>query len=468
MTEEIGIEIALGPTRQLEGQRGQLEIHPVLPLQAVAHHLELQRPHGAQDPGHRRRTMVLEELNRTLLDELGDPLLQGFAFRRRRHFHAHERFRREVGNTRVGEAAFIAHGVADPEDPRIEEPHHIARVGDFDFPPIASHDERRVGQAQGFPRSHVLGRSTPGKATRANPQKGHPIAVIRVHIRLDLENETRKGMLRGLDFSLIRGSRTRAGGQSQKAIEKGFHRVIGEGAAEEHRRLLTRTDRVGIQLGAGALDEVEVFGQIVVIPAQCLANARIVHRTFDHLLIHPGRSVLAPGVQEQALPHAVVDAAKIRTRTNGPIHRHGVDAQDVLDLAHQIEPLASEAIHLVHEGEDRDMTQATDLEEFPRLRLHALGGIHQHDGGVRRHQGAIGILAEILVTGRIENVDAMALVLEIEHRTAHRDAPLLLEFEPIAGGMPRRTLAPHSPGLAHRAPVEEQFLGQGGLARIGM
>ena len=44
--------------------------------------------------------------------------------------------------------------------------------------------------------------------------------------------------------------------------------------------------------------------------------------------------------------------------------------------------------------------------------LDALGAVNDHDGGVRRHQGAVGILGEVLMAGRVQNVDAVALIAE--------------------------------------------------------
>ena len=44
------------------------------------------------------------------------------------------------------------------------------------------------------------------------------------------------------------------------------------------------------------------------------------------------------------------------------------------------------------------------------------GGVEHHDGAVDRGQGAVGVLAEILVARRIEQVEDEALMLEGHHR----------------------------------------------------
>ena len=47
---------------------------------------------------------------------------------------------------------------------------------------------------------------------------------------------------------------------------------------------------------------------------------------------------------------------------------------------------------------------------------NALGGVNDHDGGIRRHQGAVGVLTEVLVARGVQNVDALALVVELQDR----------------------------------------------------
>ena len=111
------------------------------------------------------------------------------------------------------------------------------------------------------------------------------------------------------------------------------------------------------------------------------------------------------------------------------------------------------------------MPQGADPEELARLGLHALGGVDDHDGGVRRHEGAVGVLGEVLVSRGVQNVDAAAAVLELHDGGGDGNAPLLLNFHPVAGGGPG-PLALDLPGLGNGPAVEEEFFRQGGFARI--
>jgi hypothetical protein len=99
----------------------------------------------------------------------------------------------------------------------------------------------------------------------------------------------------------------------------------------------------------------------------------------------------------------------------GQVKRHGVDAQHVSPPAHQVEGVARRAVELVHEGDDGRPAHAAHVEELAGLGLHALGRVHDHDGAVRRGERAVGVLAEVVVTRRVEQVPVDAVVLELEH-----------------------------------------------------
>ena len=63
---------------------------------------------------------------------------------------------------------------------------------------------------------------------------------------------------------------------------------------------------------------------------------------------------------------------------------------------------------------------AADLEQLDGLLLHALGCVDQHDRRVGGDQHAVGVLAEILMAGGVQNVDAEAVVFELHGAGGHR------------------------------------------------
>ena len=123
-------------------------------------------------------------------------------------------------------------------------------------------------------------------------------------------------------------------------------------------------------------------------------------------------------------------------------------------------------VELVHKGEDGNVTQRTDLKELFGLGLDALGAVDDHDRGVGGHKGTVGILREVLVAGGIEDVDAGAVIGELQHRGGDGNTALLLDVHPVRDGMLGRTLALDRTGGLNAAGIEQQLLGKRGLTGV--
>ena len=140
----------------------------------------------------------------------------------------------------------------------------------------------------------------------------------------------------------------------------------------------------------------------------------------------------------------------------------------VLDLVEQLEGLASGPVVLVEERDDRDVAGPAHLEQLERLGLHAAGHVEHHDGGVGGGQDPVGVLREVPVTGGVEQVDHVMAVGELQDRRRDRDAALLLERHPVRRGPPPPRPGLHRAGLGHRPGVQQELLGEGRLAGVGM
>ena len=112
----------------------------------------------------------------------------------------------------------------------------------------------------------------------------------------------------------------------------------------------------------------------------------------------------------------VVNALKVAARAQRPVHGKGVNLEHPLEFVHQRQGVQRGPVALVHEREDGHLALAADFEELARLAFDALGGVNHHDHGVDRGQHAVGVLGEILMAGGVEQVDAIAVVVELEHR----------------------------------------------------
>lgn len=186
-----------------------------------------------------------------------------------------------------------------------------------------------------------------------------------------------------------------------------------------------------------------------------------------------GTVLLVALEQEGALATAVVHAAEHRAMhgirdVNRPMRRHGDDAELGFDVGDQLERILTNAVALVDDREDGHAATAADLEELARALFDALAVVEEHDDGVRGDQRAERVFAEVGVAGSVEQVDLIALVLELQHGARDRDAALLLEGHPVGGGVLLCLACLHGAGLVDGAAVQQQLLRQRGLAGVGM
>ena len=111
---------------------------------------------------------------------------------------------------------------------------------------------------------------------------------------------------------------------------------------------------------------------------------------------------------------------------------------------------------------------AAHVEQLARLIFNAVGGIDDHHDTVGGDEGPIGVLAEIVVPGRVDERHATALQLEFESSRRNGDAALLLELHPVRRGMATGVTSPDGPREFDSAGVEQKLFCQRGLARVGV
>ena len=112
----------------------------------------------------------------------------------------------------------------------------------------------------------------------------------------------------------------------------------------------------------------------------------------------------------------VIETLKRFPHPDRPVHRIAGDTQHFFQFFQQIKGLPAITIQLVDEGEDRDIAVLNHFKEFFGLGLDTLGRVHNHHGRIHGHQGPIGILGEILVSRRIQNIDPLARVIKLHDR----------------------------------------------------
>ena len=87
---------------------------------------------------------------------------------------------------------------------------------------------------------------------------------------------------------------------------------------------------------------------------------------------------------------------------------------------------------------------------------------------IDRRQRAVGVVGEILVAGRVEQVEDVVAIFEGHHRGDDRDAALALDLHPVGARLHAVLLGLHLAGELDRAAEQQQLFGQRRLAGVGV
>ena len=244
-----------------------------------------------------------------------------------------------------------------------------------------------------------------------------------------------------------------------------LHAEVVDAGAEEHRRLPAREELGEVERRARAAQELDVVAQRARIsPGNSSSRRGLARPSIELALV--AAALLARREAHEPVVAQVEHAAERLAHADRPRDRRAVDRQHRLDLLEQRQRLAHLAVHLVDERDDRRGAQAAHLEQLDRLLFDALGGVDHHHRRVDGGEHAVGVLGEVLVARRVEQVDRVAGVLELHHGARHRDAALLLDLHPVRRRVARALARLHGAGHLDRAAVQQQLLGQRRLARV--
>src|SRR5690606_11627967 len=102
----------------------------------------------------------------------------------------------------------------------------------------------------------------------------------------------------------------------------------------------------------------------------------------------------------------------------------------------------------------------THLEQFARLGLDTFGGVQHHHGTVGGHEGAVGVLGEILVAGGVQQVDDVPFVRELQDGGGDRDAALCFKRHPVGDGTALVAAGTNAARQVNGVAVKQQLFGQ--------
>ena len=168
--------------------------------------------------------------------------------------------------------------------PGIPDAQDVAGEGLVDQGALLGHELHRPGERQGLAGAHVLHLHAAGEPPRADAHEGDAVAVLGIHVRLDLEDEAREGRGVGRQRADRGGAGARRRGQVDEVVEERLEAEVVHGAAEEHRRHLRRPRKRSASKGLPAvsssstssrvrarLGRAQRLGQLGVVPGRSRA-----------------------------------------------------------------------------------------------------------------------------------------------------------------------------------------------------
>ena len=204
---------------------------------------------------------------------------------------------------------------------------------------------------------------------------------------------------------------------------------VAEGGAEEHRRAPPGKERLLVEGMARSPHQLDFLGEALVFVAKPSARLGAVE-PFDGapfvLLVAVARLVANEAVARQQI-HAPEGTA----RSDGPRHGCTLNGEHILDLVDQFHRITDFPIQLVDEREYRRVPHPADFQQPNGARLHPLGAVNDHERGIHRREGAVGVFGEVLVARRVEQIHDVRAIVKLHHRRGDRDAPLLLHLHPV-------------------------------------
>ena len=118
--------------------------------------------------------------------------------------------------------------------------HDITRIGGIDGFAILRKQALAVRKTNLFPRARVGNVHVAFESTRNNSNVSRAVAVLRVHVRLDLEHESREVFFVRIHQALLSLTRRRRRSQLEESIEHELHTKVVHRRTKENRHLLTR------------------------------------------------------------------------------------------------------------------------------------------------------------------------------------------------------------------------------------
>ena len=204
---------------------------------------------------------------------------------------------------------------------------HVAGKGLVRQRAVLREEELRARQAHVLAGAHQLRLHAAGEFARAQPRKGDTVAVVRIHIGLDLEHERAHARFRGLDLAQIAVLRARRRRETPQALQQIADAEIAQRAAEIHRRQMALAKRLQLERLAGFRDQRQLILDFADVEIGVAAG-----EIGDVDLLRGTGLGAAAFEQAHAAGCDIIGAEKIAAAADRPGHRRGVERQRLFDF----------------------------------------------------------------------------------------------------------------------------------------
>ena len=289
--------------------------------------------------------------------------------------------------------------------------------------------------------------------------------MIGVNVGCNLEDEARELVFFGIHGTFLCLDWTGTGSNLHKTVQHFLHAEVVQCRAEEYWRHFRIAVAFHIKLGIHAVHQFQVLTQFCRIGLTHLLVQFLAVQVHTHFFRH----LLLVGRKEvQVVFINVIHALETHTLVDGPAERAHLYLEFFFQFIQQVKGIAALAVHLVYIDDNRGLAHAADGHQLACLRLHTLGAVHHNDGAVHGRKGTERILGKVLVTGSVQNVHLISLIVKLHHTGGHADSALLFNLHPVAGGRFLYLVTLYRTGNLNLASEEQQFFRQGCLTGIGM
>ncbi len=243
---------------------------------------------------------------------------------------------------------------------------------------ILRHERDGVGDLNVAPGTDLEELHARPILSRCHAQESDPVVMLWIHVRLNLEDETRELFLVRVDCALLRFSRAGCKRMCDEGLEEFLDAEVVDRGAEKHGRQRRLPVALGVERMARAAHQLHLLAQLRGLFTQALVQQRIIETRYDLA----GLDSAAVACREKM--HLVIDqvvyALEPLATADWPCYGRALDVEHRLDLVHELHRVAGLAIELIDERHDGCGAHATHFHELDGAFLDAFGTVDDHEG----------------------------------------------------------------------------------------